>query len=228
MTHDQILYWQYKESVRSNKARENLTAEQNVETKRSNIARETETKRHNIATEILSSRQIAEAQRHNMATEIATINSLNEQSRHNRAIEAVQRAQVSVAQSQIGLGYAQLAETARHNISNETYNMHSLAEVTRHNMANETMSQYNIVQTLQETNRANLVSEAIRWDSNRISRMNIQQSAHALAETTRHNRATEVNTLRGQTIDLFTSLYSSTTRLLGSLANTASRTSSWR
>lgn len=80
MTHNQIAYWNYIESQRSNRARELETARSNRaqeallsrqhdETYRHNVASEKEGARHNLASETLSSRTLSETQRANREQE---------------------------------------------------------------------------------------------------------------------------------------------------------------
>lgn len=70
-----------------------------------------------------------ENQRHNKVSEAET-------QRHNTTVEDLTR---SYNKASIDLGYAQLAETTRHNQAQESYNVSYLNEVTRHNYATESI-----------------------------------------------------------------------------------------
>lgn len=108
----QVQYWQYKEAQRHNIATESLTDFQNRENKRHNLESErqgrvsiTEAIRHNKATESISRNTLKETKRHNLATE-------KETNRHNVATEGISYANIQ-------LGYANLAESVRHNKETE-------------------------------------------------------------------------------------------------------------
>lgn len=87
-----------QETQRSNRAREKLEAQRNVETTRSNLAREAETMRSNVARE-------NETARSNLAREAET-------SRHNKFTEGISAADLT---SQTVTREQQILETARHN-----------------------------------------------------------------------------------------------------------------
>lgn len=70
-----------------------------------------------------------ESVRHNKVSETET-------QRHNTAVEDLTR---SYNKASIDLGYAQLAETTRHNQAQESYNISYLNEVSRHNYATESI-----------------------------------------------------------------------------------------
>lgn len=78
MTTNQINYWNYVETMRANRAREDENRRSNIareeETKRSNLSKEGETLRSNVARE-------RETRRSNLANEV-------ELGRHNAAVEA--------------------------------------------------------------------------------------------------------------------------------------------
>lgn len=75
MTQNQIAYWNLQETMRTNRAKEDIQTNTLEETKRSNIARETETNRSNIAKE-------TETNRSNIAKETET-------HRNNKVMEGV-------------------------------------------------------------------------------------------------------------------------------------------
>lgn len=92
MTQNQIAYWNYKETQRSNQAREREAGRSNrateMETRRSNLAREKEANRSNLARESETVRSNVarerETRRSNLAAEV-------ELGRHNAATEEYQR-----------------------------------------------------------------------------------------------------------------------------------------
>lgn len=83
MTKNQIEYYKYKESQRSNKANE-------TETNRANLAKEFENRRSNMAKEQQAINELSETTRSHKANESQAINALAETSRHNHAQEALQ------------------------------------------------------------------------------------------------------------------------------------------
>lgn len=124
MTANTIAYWNYLETVRSNKARESLTQHQNEEanrhnlateglglmnyslavknqqeTVRANMARETETKRSNIVRERLSALELRETQRSHLATE------------HLRSSELAETARSHIANEMISASHYNRADT---------------------------------------------------------------------------------------------------------------------
>lgn len=165
MTANQINYWRLQEDKRSNVARE-------VETHRTNVSNE-DISRTKVANDLyLGKRNAAENERHNRVGEIETnranlareaenyrsnlaretenyrSNTAREREtfRHNLQDEANKR-------SQIGLGYAQLAEENRSNLAKE-------AEIHRSNLADES-----------ERHRSNMENESIkRWETRIKSR----------------------------------------------------------
>lgn len=121
MTHNQINYWNLKE------------------TNRHNVVTENETGRHNRATESIDLGKLNESIRHNKRTEGQTdvsldieAGKLNESIRHNQATE--------------GLKGVELSEINRHNVATENLqgsdlNIKSdtLQETNRHNIAQESI-----------------------------------------------------------------------------------------
>lgn len=105
----------------------------------------------------------AEDVRHNKETESQGRSSLSETARHNLASEGLQS-------RQIGLGYAQLAETRRANQARELIQSNQLKETIRSNMAKEF-----------ETFRSNNAREEENTRSNKVME----------EEAERHNRRQE-------------------------------------
>lgn len=141
MTQNQIAYWSLQETKRSNKAQEAETNRHNkageAELGRHNLVTEAETERHNRATELLTSQANAELARHNAATELLGQQQLAETVRSNQARENLQMYSNETARMQVGLGYAQLAETVEHDRNTEKLNLLSINETMRANEARE-------------------------------------------------------------------------------------------
>lgn len=223
MTHNLIAYWSHAETVRHNEvteaetARHNLVVEQHnrdvlaestrhnlvgeAETHRANLAYEMEMSRHNMAVE-------GETQRHNLVTETET-------ERSNRANESIKRESNQIGWANVSLGYAQLAEVARHNAATEANQAAALAESIRHNMANESITaEYN--QGRLAIDQANFVQRTIESDRNyeyNYDRLALED--RHLAETQRHNleteKASKTSAISGAWVD--------TTRGLSNLAD---------
>lgn len=118
MTHNQINYWNMKETGRHNVATEVETNRHNVATEQIDLGKLQETSRHNLATE-------GETNRHNLVTEGQTnVNlgytgaTLDEMKRHNQALESLQNVDLNIKQGQ-------LDENVRHNVSQEGINRYS-------------------------------------------------------------------------------------------------------
>lgn len=92
---------------------------------------------------------------------------------------------------------AMLAETSRHNIAGEQFNLASLAETGRHNKAQESIGYGNLV----ESSRHNKVGEQIDLsklaESQRHNKATENQASAELSEIIRANKAREAN-LAGQ------------------------------
>lgn len=120
MTANGIAWANFKETERSNKARESETSRHDlvseVETERHNRNWELEMNRHNIATETQALFDFREVKRHNMATEATANRSLNESIRHNKANEGISWYN---AKSNAALGWANVGELKRHNKATE-------------------------------------------------------------------------------------------------------------
>lgn len=106
----------------------------------------------------------AEDVRRNAEVEEQGRSSLAEAKRHNLASERL-------SAQQIGLGYAQLAETRRANTAREVLQTSQLSETIRSNMARETETNRSNVAKETETTRHNVISEGTD-----INRMNISHS----------------------------------------------------
>lgn len=128
MTSNQIAYWNYAETARSNKAKERETGRTNRvneaikwhtlgETTRHNVAGEKETLRHNAASEALGSAQLQETNRSNLAREAETnrsnVASLAEVARHNIANEAISGYQATSGRLQAQASQSQAATAAQ-------------------------------------------------------------------------------------------------------------------
>lgn len=124
MTHNQIEYQKHLEQQRTNFANEQLTGAKIVNEHTDRMVQNAETKRHNLATEIELTRSHTasetEVKRHNTALE-------QEQQRYNMLQQELNRMgldinsrSVDVAASNVGLGYAQLAQTAKRDEQNYT------------------------------------------------------------------------------------------------------------
>lgn len=104
----------------------------------------------------------AEDVRHNAEAESQGRQNLAEVARHNLATEGL-------TSRQIGLGYAQLAETKRANTAREVLQTSQLSETIRSNMAKETEINRSNVAREDETQRHNVIMEG-----NDITKMNIR------------------------------------------------------
>lgn len=91
-----------------------------------------------------------EQARHNASTEALEFQKQEETRRHNVASEQIGR-------SQIALGYAQLAETTRHNQASEALGVNQLSETMRHNQMQEIVAR----DTTTETHRHNTEMETL-------------------------------------------------------------------
>lgn len=198
-----------KETNRHNLATEGQERLKLEETTRHNNATEQiqlfvaqEGQRHNIESERNQREQIAlgysqlqESQRHNSAVEAETyrhnIRVEDETQRANQVRESIDRFTADSLDryrtQQIGLGYSQLAETARSNKAKESLNTMSfnwqvhkessqLMETARSNRANEQL----IREKLYELQRANLESE-------RINQQRADTETSRVSEINRHN-----------------------------------------
>lgn len=112
MTSNQIAYLNYKESKRSNQARE-------AETFRNNFVTSEETHRHNVTTEHLSNLDLNETKRHNLATEGLGALNYKETVRSHKAGERLTGADQSISRSNLAYKYAELSEKVRSNKANE-------------------------------------------------------------------------------------------------------------
>jgi hypothetical protein len=101
-----------EEAIRHNKAYEQETQRHNVESENINWFNAQENQRHNIEGEAIGWFNAREQQRHNLVWEDQGQQTINETVRHNKANEGIGWANVS-------LGYANLAETRRHNTKTE-------------------------------------------------------------------------------------------------------------
>lgn len=200
MTQNQIRYWTLEEQKRANRANEAETHRSNVvrevETNRHNVVTETETERHNRATELLSLTQVNEQQRHNMVTELQADRQQAEVERSNLEKESNARNQIALGYANVGLGYANLAETQRHNTATEQRDLLSLAETQRYNTLRANIDS----ERNDETLRANKAAEdqrRLEW----ITSYGQKQSQQG--EQQRHNVAVETETNRSNQVQEF-------------------------
>lgn len=138
MTANQIAYWGYHETRRSNKARER-------ETHRHNKVVERETERHNRATEGIQYMQVVETRRANIARETYNQQVLDETVRHNTEMEALGTYEAETQRTHLE---AMDAEAVRHN---QTVEM----ETSRHNIAMEEETALHNRATEEDTDTAN-------------------------------------------------------------------------
>lgn len=198
MTRNEILYQQHVEQGRANRAAEaeNVRSHvaQETETNRSNRVREIETERSNRARE-------QETERSNREREASTWTSLQETRRANTAREQQQR--------------NELSESVRSHKANESVAWSNLSEQRRSNRVNEALKRQDIINRdeqeyskLQETkraneaketelNRANVASEEIRKDANRINEI-----ASMMNAVVSENRTLDELTVRQAIADL--------------------------
>lgn len=138
--------------------------------------------RHNQASEILTSGQMYETSRHNLAVEDvsryraeeerrANLAREGETRRHNIVSEGLTSQQIGLGYANVNLGYQQLAEQARSNVSRETEthraNIAHEMELNRSNLARESENHRSNIARESETHRANLYSERQRNTVNR-------------------------------------------------------------
>lgn len=206
MTSNQIQYWRNVETERSNRTNEQETHRSNVvrerETMRSNLAKEFETNRHNVETErhnrnlLLESRaqfkasnelgwyqaheqnranvaRESENTRHNMATEAAQ-SVANQNARYQAELNAkINQTRASTAQYMAETNRMGILEGVRHNTAMEGLSLLTTKEQKRSNMARE-----------DENRRHNIAQES-------LSNRNLELDRQRLAESVRHNTATE-------------------------------------
>lgn len=118
-----------EETMRANRAQEELTQWRDLNTIALRAAELGETNRHNVAGE-------TELNRHQLAVE-------GETHRHNLQDESIRRASVGAQYAQVQLGYAQLDEAMRHNRAGEEVQRMTVDETVRHNMATEDVANIN-------------------------------------------------------------------------------------
>lgn len=144
MTHNQINYWNYKETNRHN-------VETERETNRHNVVTEGETHRHNVATEGIEIGKLQETTRHNMVTEHQGYLQITETGRHNLATEG---------------------ETYRHNVADESNRYYAnqiqgaaVAESQRHNVVSEALNVRDLNIRAQQQSTAQYSAETGRMDA---------------------------------------------------------------
>lgn len=211
MTSNQIAYWNLQETERANRAQEH-------ETNRANLARETEQNRTNLANEAIRQRanEIQEAQ--NMRMYSVSLSTLAEQQRSNVAKEAVQNReadikakeadthsrQASVQEALVPIQARQADASIMQGsaaLMNAATNADQLQETKRANLASEFLR----YQQQDEVHRSNIAQENIaRFQnatgySNKAEQLGIEQQK--ANEQSRHNTMTEAEQKRANLIE---------------------------
>lgn len=137
MTANQIAYWNYVESNRHNLATEK-------ENTRSNLAREREQNRSNLSQEQISREGNAIRQTSNLINDAHYLRSDSEANRHNLAMERLQDRNVRIAERQVDLGYAGLANQYSIASMGNTLGYSQLAELSKHNRETEATGNRNV------------------------------------------------------------------------------------
>lgn len=204
---EQLQSTQIQETKRHNIQSEDLSLSQLSELQRHNVAsediqrREADThyqqlgiNRFNAETQRQSASEIA---RHNLAQETETYRNnvalLNESIRASQARESETRrhnlSTEAISKQQVGLGYAQLNQTAWYQGQQVQLQTQAQLEQHRANVARET-----------ETTRANITNEQERLRANlakeELDRLGILNQAAQIEEQSRHNYALEQETSR--------------------------------
>lgn len=225
MTRNQIAYWELlqtkvrdAETQRSNKAREAETHRSNraneIELNRANRAREFETNRSNMASElqnkinsdrkwIMDNKNFDNMVQQQSIQNQLSRDTLNETSRHNLATEMRDMQTLQIRRDELSHQKSVLAEQVQANRNRESltdyanktnrfaavqqasYNRDSLSESIRSHIRNENLQSY----ANAEIARANRARESNDSWRNQIAELQ-------LAETTRHNKMSEIETFR--------------------------------
>lgn len=222
MTRNQIAYWEHKENVRHNIATEKETNRSNVvkekETSRHNVVTEKETERHNRATELLTTTQLSEQNRHNLVIEQQQEAAQAETARSNLAREANARDQIDLGYANVSLGYAGVAEQARHNVQTEKISLLNLAETQRNNDLKDRQA----AESLLETKRAN---EQREYQNKLDWIYNVTHGNDQLSEQNRHNVTTEQETQRENKLQDILSISSESRNTIESATRSAQNVS---
>lgn len=133
MTHNQIDYWNLRETQVHNRAMERETYRSNKAREHLSMKEQREIRRANRAKERLTASEQAETHRANVAREGYNISSLVEQSRHNYATEGLTSTDLSIKTSQ-------QREVARHNQATELNEQKRIQETK---IANDLQKAYN-------------------------------------------------------------------------------------
>lgn len=223
MTKNQLEYWnmvsnnqikqrELDEARRANKVRETYQAMQHGETVRSNLAKERETARSNLAKEVETNRanlaREAETNRSNLANEAAaternriSLLTTQEQARHNAAQESEARRSNLVTEQ---LTSERQAETARANKAGEALGYSNLGEVAAHNREQEVISAKNA----EISNTEAITHRYVQEQNKQAQAYDYAVRRAQIAETERHNRATEAIQRSQTTVNAATSILS--------------------
>lgn len=204
MTHNQILYWQNRETNRSNLAREAETSRSNLarekETERSNRARENETRRSNLARE-------KETERSNRANEMLTtlrrqqdfqIALWNRTLAYDQLAETKRASKANVAQSRYTTDVNAELQRALQQIQlkgqqvQSTIAANNLSENIRSNKAQEALS----AERNAEQIRSNMAQEEIKRQQQSLATQQLTLDQAKARELARHNSVVEQETHR--------------------------------
>lgn len=133
MTHNQIDYWNLRETQGHNRAMERETYRSNKAKEHLSMKEQRETHRANVAKEHLSMSEQRETHRANVAREGFNLSSLAETSRHNLASE-------SLTGTDLNIKSGQLSESTRHNQATELTEQKKMQETK---LANDIQKAYN-------------------------------------------------------------------------------------
>lgn len=155
MTTNQLEYLKLVETMRANRANEDITRTRDNTTRELGIATLSESSRHNRATEQHNVAVLGEQQRHNVESESVARATVDETRRHNLANEQLQLSANYAAQTRADAAMLSSKESIRHNTAQEAISaqqqqiaMFNAVEQQRANKAREA-----------ETQRANVASE---------------------------------------------------------------------
>lgn len=226
MTRNQIEFHKMMETRRANRATEEITRTRDERAHTVALGQLSELSRHNFESEKLTQRSLDETSRHNLETESHARSVLAEQQRHSMAVEAetyrsnvaheieLNRSNLAKEAETHRSNVAREGETKRSNLAAEALRSQELAEQARYHTASINLGYANLA----ETSRSNKTKEAEIMRSNMTqeierNRSNLAQEAledARIAETVKHNRATERSkavelSKRQQEIDLLKS-----------------------
>lgn len=213
MTSNQLRYWELKETIRSNRAKE-------AETRRSNRATERLTQAYQLGSLELRARELSEIQRRNLASEGISLATLAETSRHNVQYEQETKrhnlSNEALTARQLDISQASLNETVRSHKVQESLTKLTLAENIRHNQAQENLgfgqlameSRYKQATIQQGQQRLSLDAQhafnerqrVVNDTYNRIEQARRNKAQEELQEEQNRLRAREVKVKEGQLV----------------------------